>query len=247
MSMHAFYDGKLFDFDLEFHGRTVDANDIHAFTDDFLALAAVDANRRSFEDTNGGIDWMNFTGVSGAVTGAIYAGGIISVNGAFWGTMTDESIENVYLGDGNDKLFGSRGDNVMVGARGNDQLGGFRGNDTVEGGLGNDRVEGGIGNDRLDGGLGVDTLTGGTGADTFVFGAGYRRDVIADFADNVDTIEISHDLWRPGLTLSVAQMIARFATVVGTNVVFDFGAHELTVNFAAAPNMSIFLDDIVIV
>ena len=237
--------GTLFGFDLEFHGRTASTNDIHTFTDDFLALAALDAGRRTFEDSNGGTDWLNFAGLSQAVTGRIGVGYDILVGGVVWGQVAADTFENVYLTDGNDSLTGGGGNNLMVGARGNDKLNGFRGNDTVEGNVGNDRLDGGVGNDRVDGGLGVDILTGGTGADTFIFGAGYRRDTITDFEDNIDTIQLSHTLWAGNLT--VAQVIASFATVVGTNILFDFGVHELTVNFAAAPNTSIFLDDIAIV
>ena len=237
--------GTLQDFDLEFHGRTASTNDIHSFTDDFLALAALEAGRTSFEDTNGGTDWLNFAGLSQAVTGRIGVGFDIRVGGVVWGQVAADTFENVWLTDGNDSLTGGGGNNLMVGAEGNDKLNGFRGNDTVEGNLGNDRVDGGVGNDRLDGGLGVDTLTGGTGTDTFIFGAGYRRDIIADFTDNVDTIQFARQLWAGNLT--VAQVISSFATVVGTNIVFDFGVHELTVNFAAAPNALIFLDDILIV
>ena len=237
--------GTLQDFDLEFHGRTASTNDIHSFTDDFLALAALEAGRTSFEDTNGGTDWLNFAGLSQAVTGRIGVGFDIRVGGVVWGQVAADTFENVWLTDGNDSLTGGGGNNLMVGAEGNDKLNGFRGNDTVEGNLGNDRVDGGVGNDRLDGGLGVDTLTGGTGTDTFIFGAGYRRDIIADFTDNVDTIQFARQLWAGNLT--AAQVISSFATVVGTNIVFDFGVHELTVNFAAAPNALIFLDDILIV
>ena len=237
--------GTLADFDLEFHGRAASVNDIHTFTDDFLALAALDAGRRTFEDTNGGTDWLNFAGLSQAVTGRIGVGYDIRVGGVVWGQVAADTFENVWLTDGNDSLTGGGGNNLMVGAQGNDKLNGFRGNDTVEGNLGNDRLDGGVGNDTVDGGLGVDELTGGTGADTFIFGAGYRRDIITDFTDNVDTIQFARQLWAGNLT--VAQVISSFATVAGTNIVFDFGVHELTVNFAAAPNTSIFLDDIVIV
>jgi subtilisin family serine protease len=238
---------ELLDFSLEFHGRAADDDDIYTITSDLQTIAPQYHIRRVWSGNGGGDDWLNMSSIDGAVSGRLDSDGYVYLNGGVLGRIGFTPIDNVYLGDGNDSLLGSRGDSVMIGARGNDKLNGFRGNDTVEGGLGNDQLEGGIGNDRLDGGLGVDTLTGGTGADTFVFGAGYRRDVIADFTDNVDTIEISRALWRPGLTLSVAQLIDRFATVVGTNVLFDFGVHELTVNFAAAPNLSVFLDDIVIV
>ncbi|MGQ0567141.1 MAG: S8 family serine peptidase [Gemmobacter sp.] len=237
--------GTLLDADLTFYGRAASVNDIHTFTDDFLAAAAQDAGRRTFEDTNGGTDWLNFSGVSGQMTGRLGGGYDILVNGVVWAREVGDNIENYFLGSGNDLLTGGRGNNIMIGHYGNDKLNGFRGNDLVEGSVGNDRIDGGIGNDTVNGGLGVDVMTGGDGNDTFIFGAGARRDIITDFQDNVDTIQFSRALWAGNL--SVAQVIGTFATVVGTNVVFDFGVHELTVNFAAAPSTAIFLDDIVIV
>ena len=237
--------GTLLDFDLEFHGRAASTNDIHTFTDDFRALAALEVGRTTFEDLNGGTDWLNFAGLSQAVSGRIDTGFNILVGGVVWGQVTNNGFENVYLGDGNDSLTGGRGNNVMVGGYGNDRLSGFGGNDRVEGGAGNDNVNGGLGNDTVNGGVGADRLTGGAGADTFIFGAGFRRDIITDFVDNVDTIQLSRALWAGNLT--VAQVIAGFATVVGTNILFDFGVNELTVNFAVAQNTAIFLDDIVIV
>ena len=57
---------------------------------------------------------------------------------------------------------------------------------------------GGIGNDSLNGGAGADTLVGGSGADTFILsaagdsgvGAG-NRDIIGDFLDGTDRIDLS--------------------------------------------------------
>lgn len=85
-------------------------------------------------------------------------------------------------------LFGNAGDNILKGMGGNDRL---------DGGDGNDRLEGGSGNDRLQGESGTDTQVGGTGADTFIWndpshaGLGASRDVILDFVQGSDKIDLS--------------------------------------------------------
>ena len=97
---------------------------------------------------------------------------------------------------------------------GNDTLNGNGGNDILNGDGGNDTLNGGDGDDRPDGGAGRDTLTGGSGADTFTFtngaaagnGAGTgnaNRDVITDFVQGVDKINLPFDAsTAPGLRLS---------------------------------------------
>jgi Ca2+-binding RTX toxin-like protein len=63
---------------------------------------------------------------------------------------------------------------------------------------GNDTLTGGNGNDTLTGGANVDTMTGGAGNDTFTFSSitdsgngGATPDVITDFDDNADVINLS--------------------------------------------------------
>jgi len=135
-----------------------------------------------------------------------------------------------------DKLFGNGGKDELLGGKGNDQLHGNKGNDRLEGGAGNDqmfgdgsndRLFGGAGADTLDGGKGRDALTGGKGPDTFVFKKFYGKDTIRDFKDDVDTILFDKNLWNG--TLNKQQVINKFASVVGTDMVFDFGKHELTI------------------
>ncbi len=119
---------------------------------------------------------------------------------------------------GADDLRGGSGDDNMSGGTGEDQLFGDAGNDTIDGQAGNDEIYGGTGDDRLrggnlndqlfggaqgdlllgehgldilDGGTGNDVLIGGSGSDVFVFGIGYGSDVIRDFEDGVDQLDIS--------------------------------------------------------
>ncbi|UVC09549.1 hypothetical protein IHQ71_02670 [Rhizobium sp. TH2] len=60
------------------------------------------------------------------------------------------------------------------------------------GNTGNNKLIGGLGIDRLDGGRGNDILTGDGNADQFVFKAGCGKDVIADFVDGADKIDLQN-------------------------------------------------------
>jgi Ca2+-binding RTX toxin-like protein len=132
---------------------------------------------------------------------------------------------------------GSRADNTLTGNKANNDLRGMLGNDVLLGGLGADRLSGdegrdglygGAGNDRLTGGTQWDTLSGGDGADDFVFGADFGRDVIRDFSLRAgDDLLINDSLWTGRLT--AAQVVAKFASVVAGDVVFDFGGGEVIV------------------
>ena len=86
--------------------------------------------------------------------------------------------------------------NVQLANASNTVTGGT-GNDTVTGGNAGDTLSGGGGTDTLAGGAGQDTLTGDAGADVFSFtvansqGAINLADLITDFADGVDIIDIT--------------------------------------------------------
>lgn len=108
--------------------------------------------------------------------------------------------ELIEAGDGNDTVFGSAGNDTIRGDGGNDQLFGGSERDSVAGGSGNDSLyggsdrdtlDGGTGDDILNGGTGDDTLTGGAGRDVFVFSNGSGSDVITDFADGEDLLNLS--------------------------------------------------------
>ncbi|WP_210326178.1 DUF5801 repeats-in-toxin domain-containing protein [Oricola nitratireducens] len=80
---------------------------------------------------------------------------------------------------------------------------GTDGDDVLIGTDGNDILIGGDGDDILAGGLGSDTMTGGEGADTFVIGVDSLtdvdvKDIITDYADGEDTIDLSELLQSLG-------------------------------------------------
>ena len=94
------------------------------------------------------------------------------------GPETSQSSNN-FTGDaGNNSMQGNANANLILGLGGTDTLLGLDGNDT------------------LDGGSGRDTLTGGNGVDFFKFSAigdsvRNTADLITDFADGTDKIDVS--------------------------------------------------------
>ncbi len=130
-------------------------------------------------------------------------------------TLKGSSGSDLIAGDGgNDRLFGGSDDDTLLGGTGNDRLYGEGGTDTLKGGVGNDLLDGGWLADILDGGAGNDRMTGGAGADTFVFGLEGKpnADVISDFNDELDRIQITND----SFTVSVR----------GNDMVLDWGSGE---------------------
>ncbi|MDO6732141.1 hypothetical protein Q4577_19070 [Marinovum sp. 2_MG-2023] len=96
-------------------------------------------------------------------------------------------------GNQNDRVFGEGGNDTVLGGEGNDTLGGGNGGDILRGQAGNDNLTGGAGNDTIHGGFGDDTMIGGQGADTFIFNATDGNDVIRDFQDDIDSIQLGNN------------------------------------------------------
>jgi Ca2+-binding RTX toxin-like protein len=133
-------------------------------------------------------------------------------------------------GDGDDTMNGGNGNDVMYGGRGDDSLGGGDNNDTMYGGDGNDYMlgwtgndsmfgndgrddmNGQVGSDYLNGGWGNDTLTGGSEADTFAFVRFSNDDVITDFQDGIDRIDMT------------AFQLVNFAALSGSVTNYNGGA-----------------------
>jgi len=80
---------------------------------------------------------------------------------------------------------------LIRGDGGHNALSGTPLGDLIVGEGGNDTLTGGNGDDVLDGGSGDDTLFGGGGADTFIMKRHGGADVVADFQDGLDHIDIS--------------------------------------------------------
>ncbi|MEQ8966020.1 MAG: calcium-binding protein [Azospirillaceae bacterium] len=155
-----------------------------------------DGNDRFFVDGNAG--WDSFSGGSG--TDQILLNDLNPY--ALWGEIkidylnSIERIANNDLGEDVDILADGYLDLSNVEVDGIRQIVGSSGADTIIGTSNasssslDDTIDGKGGNDTLAGGDGDDSLTGGSGADTFVFGAAEGSDVIEDFADGVDLIDL---------------------------------------------------------
>ena len=154
-------------------------------------------------------------------------------------------------GGGSDWIEGMGGDDAIFGGTGSDTLRGGAGDDLIEGGTGRDTAWGGHGGlgqgdttvthadtllgddgddvlmgyagaDRLDGGAGDDILTGGGGRDSFVYTGG--ADVITDFTDNVDMIELDAALL--GGRDADTDDFLDLATRDGGDILVDFGGGD---------------------
>ena len=109
-----------------------------------------------------------------------------------------EGIDKLFGGAGDDTLHGGAGDDTLHGGAGNDTLHGGAGNDTLVGDdvvvldeAGNDQLFGGAGDDLFWGGKGNDTMSGGTGGDVFGLGLDHGNDIIRDFTDGEDLIDLT--------------------------------------------------------
>ncbi|MEM6745093.1 MAG: calcium-binding protein [Pseudomonadota bacterium] len=92
---------------------------------------------------------------------------------------------------GDDDLTGGAADDFLYGGRGDDLLAGGGGKDALRGGADEDMLLGGGGAAELFGGRGDDEMTGGGGADRYVVRRGGGEDVVTDFADDADKLDLS--------------------------------------------------------
>jgi Ca2+-binding RTX toxin-like protein len=111
--------------------------------------------------------------------------------------ITGNAANNIISGGlGDDTLSGGDGADFLFGDAGNDVISGGNQSDNIHGSAGNDILNGNAGGDFFSGGLGKDFQTGGGEADLFIFSSraesrrGAARDVITDFADGIDTINL---------------------------------------------------------
>ncbi len=123
---------------------------------------------------------------------------------------------------GRRQIEGNSGDNLINGGAGEEEIRGRSGNDTLNGNGGDDRLRGdkgddvlngGSGNDRLRGDHGNDTLTGGTGSDRFIFNFQGGNDIVTDYDDAADRLDVSN------FGFDNAQQVIDNADQVGDDVV----------------------------
>ncbi len=166
---------------------------------------------------NGDVDLGNGADVFRAYEGSQVTGGVAGGAGddMLFGSSADETLDGgadadelrgaggddellggasgdtIWGGSGDDDVRGQNGNDDVSGGKGDDNVTGGGGNDTLNGNNGNDTLIGGSGNDTLTGGSDDDTLTGSSGADVFVFGLRTRDDILTDFEDGTDLIDLS--------------------------------------------------------
>ena len=181
--------------------------------------------------TRAGNDTYGFhSALGGAYNFATNADPLLCIwDGAGTDTINLSGFTAAQVIDLNDGHFSSVGGytnnlSIAVGAEIENALGG-KGKDILIGNeLAND-LRGGNGADVLTGGAGQDRLTGNKGADEFIFNMGDGNDKIIDLHAN-DFVSLSSDLWG-GAVMTVAEVVAEFASVRAGTVVFDFGADVL--------------------
>lgn len=103
-------------------------------------------------------------------------------------------------------------------------LAGNAGNDFQDGGTGADTLFGDGGDDILRGGADADTLNGGPGADRFQVTTGSGADVVEDFEDGIDRIDLT--------SLGASASFTVAASGANTLVSFASGESLLLLNLA---------------
>ena len=138
-------------------------------------------------------------------------------------TLTDSAdqvqggggLVRVLAGAGNDVIHIGATAMVVFGAEGMDTVTGGGAADVIRGGVGHDFLDGAGGNDTIAGGKGNDLILGGTGADHFLYGDADGTDVISDFEDGVDRIDLT------GLGLGFGSLaITSYDGGLGTRIAF---------------------------
>lgn len=185
---------------------TIDASDfifkgtpVYEYSKGFDSVN-ITQNEYAIHMGNGGSNWMNLKSlVRGAATAT--EGAMVKMddgdqgNGSFTVMGVTQhffDFRNIRGTNGQDTIIGDDQDNNLVGLGNADRLYGGDGDDRLFGNRGSDRLYGQDGDDVLNGGTGRDLLWGGEGADSFVFVAyDNRRDIVFDYEDGTDMLDIS--------------------------------------------------------
>jgi subtilisin-like proprotein convertase family protein len=122
--------GTLNSWSISFIGDNATANNTYIYTDSYATYAS-DPGRNVLSDSSG-IDTINLSAVTNAVTLDLHAGATSSIGVTPLTIAGGTYIENAFLGDGNDTVHGNDVANVIFGGRGADQLWGEGGADTFD-------------------------------------------------------------------------------------------------------------------
>ncbi len=167
------------------------------------------------------------TGLLSAPDIAVFGGAgneIVINRGTIDGSVDLGAGDDIFRGkDGlvNGEVRGGAGSDTLVGSKiADDNLLGNSGADTLNGKNGDDVLSGGSGQDTLIGGKGDDDLRGGGGADIFVFKKNQGNDVIQDFVNGQDKLDLSGFGFK-----SKSQALAKFyelGSATNDKLAFDF-------------------------
>jgi subtilisin-like proprotein convertase family protein len=105
-------------------------NDRYVYTDEFADYASL-GTRNTLTDTDGGIDAINASAVTGNTTINLNAGSTSTIAGQSMTITPGSEIENAFTGDGNDTLVGNELNNLLFGGRGTNTIDGGDGDDTA--------------------------------------------------------------------------------------------------------------------
>ena len=127
---------------------------------------------------------------------------------------------------------------TINGTSGMDFLSATDAGEVINGLGGNDFLYGNGGNDTLDGGVGNDWLYDSSGDDVYLFGVGSGQDVVVDYGDSSDTLQLAAGITEADLAVSrdgndlVIQLIAGTDQVTVSNH-FAYSAYSIdTLRFA---------------
>ncbi|WP_300015065.1 calcium-binding protein [uncultured Roseobacter sp.] len=126
-------------------------------------------------------------------------------------------------GEGADSVYGGDGDDRLYGEKGQDMLSGGDGHDTMNGGQNDDQLYGGEGNDRMLGEGGNDVLEGGDGHDYIDGGLGINL-VLAGNGNDTIVSGSNTDIIYTGDGEDVVQF--NRGTSGGTDIIYDFDVLE---------------------
>jgi Ca2+-binding RTX toxin-like protein len=184
-------------------------------TENLRVFVAADTNGNGIYDSNETID--SFSGAANKTFSVTLEPGTYFLQAAAplgatstYATQYELTLNPVPDFSGNDTLTGTSGadtlngfagDDRLIGLAGNDRLLGSTGNDTLLGGAGKDVLEGDVGNDRFEGGTGKDIITTGGGRDIIAIGRREGVDIIRDFRDRSDRINLTGRLSFGQLTI----------------------------------------------
>lgn len=154
-------------------------------------------------------------------------------NDTAWGGDGDDSISGSASGD--DCLHGNAGNDTINGGLDNDEVWGDEGNDFIVGNVGHDTLFGGDGLDFIRGDEGNDQLYGGAGADVFYFGKNSGTDVIHDFEQGLDHLNVK------GLGLTNWTKVQAVLTYDDAGAHINVGTNHIRINDATSLSASDFI------